>query len=479
MPLRTILGQSGSTNQSTSEFQGPVQFDQLVTFLAGVTMSSTTTPISAVGASFSGDVFFKSGRPWADVRHPSFGAKGDGTTDDTTAIQSAINTITALGGGIVYLPQGTYLTTAALTITDHNGVTIRGAGMDATTITSAQASANIITLTGSTEIDWIHICDLTLTFTNAAQSGIAISASNLKSSTVERVRITGVVSGSGITMTGGSSLNNRFVQCRIAAAVTNTATGIVTAGNTNLIENCELGNFQTALTMTSGDLSLHNAFDGGSSSTNAIKGAGNFSSVGDYFDGTWSNGNWVNITANNPVVMLFPYGLTFANINVSAVTTSGNFVLLGVGSTGITFADGSTVAYQPTIKFLKGSGSGDYTTTSTLYADVDGANLAYTVTVPTGWDAVIQASATARKLTGGGGNIAITDGTTLLSESTIDEIAAGGDNSSIGVQHVFAGDGSSHTFKLRYKSTDANQFTIANATSTLRPTIVVQLVRAN
>ncbi len=42
----------------------------------------------------------------------SYGAKGDGTTDDTAAIQSAIN---AAGGyGLVWFPQGTYLISSAL-----------------------------------------------------------------------------------------------------------------------------------------------------------------------------------------------------------------------------------------------------------------------------------------------------------------------------------------------------------------------------
>ena len=39
----------------------------------------------------------------------TFGAKGDGTTDDTLAIQSAINYLNALGGGTLYFPNGIYL----------------------------------------------------------------------------------------------------------------------------------------------------------------------------------------------------------------------------------------------------------------------------------------------------------------------------------------------------------------------------------
>ena len=38
-----------------------------------------------------------------------FGAKGDGKTDDTRAIQSAINQVAGKGGGVVYFPAGIYL----------------------------------------------------------------------------------------------------------------------------------------------------------------------------------------------------------------------------------------------------------------------------------------------------------------------------------------------------------------------------------
>src|SRR5471030_418337 len=41
-----------------------------------------------------------------------FGAKGDGTIKDTVAIQEAIDRCSILGGGIVTVPAGTYLTGA-------------------------------------------------------------------------------------------------------------------------------------------------------------------------------------------------------------------------------------------------------------------------------------------------------------------------------------------------------------------------------
>lgn len=68
--------------------------------------------------------------PLFNVRDPTYGAKGDGTTDDTAAIASAIAAAVAAGGGTVHLPQGTYLVTrnsAADSITADN-IRVSGAG---------------------------------------------------------------------------------------------------------------------------------------------------------------------------------------------------------------------------------------------------------------------------------------------------------------------------------------------------------------
>src|SRR5689334_15790771 len=57
-----------------------------------------------------------------------YGAKGDGVTDDTQAIQNAINACPA--GQVVYVPAGTYRLNSQLTIA--KGIVLRGAGPSAT-----------------------------------------------------------------------------------------------------------------------------------------------------------------------------------------------------------------------------------------------------------------------------------------------------------------------------------------------------------
>lgn len=74
-----------------------------------------------------------------DVR--AYGAKGNGVADDTAAIQAALTAATDAGGGIVYIPPGSYLTTTALNIGANTQV--RGAGL-ASKITQATADSPVL-----------------------------------------------------------------------------------------------------------------------------------------------------------------------------------------------------------------------------------------------------------------------------------------------------------------------------------------------
>src|SRR5216110_536056 len=71
------------------------------------TLSTTGT------ATLNGDVLMCSGRPWIDVK--CNGAVGDGTHDDTTAIQTTINTAVT-NNWPVHIAPGKYKVTTKITI---------------------------------------------------------------------------------------------------------------------------------------------------------------------------------------------------------------------------------------------------------------------------------------------------------------------------------------------------------------------------
>lgn len=91
-----------------------------------------------------------------------FGAKGDDTTDDTTAVQAAINAVKANGGGSVMIPKGTYKISAALVI-DSSNVRIIGDGI-ASKIKTYSQTAHVFTVaaSGGGEIDNIIFRDFSI-----------------------------------------------------------------------------------------------------------------------------------------------------------------------------------------------------------------------------------------------------------------------------------------------------------------------------
>lgn len=75
------------------------------------------------------------------VKAIEFGAVGDDTTDDTAAIQAAIDAAEADGGGIVFFPPGTYRVTA--TVFMRTGVSLLGVGAANSLIRSESASVSL------------------------------------------------------------------------------------------------------------------------------------------------------------------------------------------------------------------------------------------------------------------------------------------------------------------------------------------------
>ena len=107
---------------------------------------SATNGNMAVFSGPSGTIIADSGVPIYSVKF--YGAKGDGTTDDTVAIQAAITACVAAGGGTVFFPSGTYKITGTLAAT--SVVVFEGQGQFISTLLFANGSADCITFIGAT-----------------------------------------------------------------------------------------------------------------------------------------------------------------------------------------------------------------------------------------------------------------------------------------------------------------------------------------
>lgn len=85
---------------------------------------------------------------WLNVK--AFGATGNSTTDDTVAIQNALNTANTNGGGVVYVPRGTYKLTAALNV--FAGTTLLGDGQQSSILSQSSTTANGLTCTDAVAV---------------------------------------------------------------------------------------------------------------------------------------------------------------------------------------------------------------------------------------------------------------------------------------------------------------------------------------
>ena len=139
-----------------------------------------------------------------------YGAKGDGTTDDTAAIQAAINAAVAANGGQVFFPTGIYLVT---TLSMKPYVTLQGAGSQSSNATKLSilkgtGGSDMVTLPTTGDYFFMRFADLTFiggknqivssnittavtiehcVFSSASEAAIRISAGSIEEWRVSNV----------------------------------------------------------------------------------------------------------------------------------------------------------------------------------------------------------------------------------------------------------------------------------------------------
>jgi hypothetical protein len=226
----TIMPVSRGTVNADTEFR--------ITNTGAITIGTTSLTFESRGASDSSNQTFLQAGTGAVSRTTQaklrdrvsvtdFGATGDGITNDTAAMQAAIDAVDAAGGGMVYFPEGTYLKSAAIDLPEN--VYLQGDSLFTTIIKNNAADIDGIALP-TTESKNSGISGLTI-FGNASDTnntGIAFdSAVAFGNLVVENTRIAYFQYGIDLFDTGW---NSTFRNVRIDFSVTNGVRGVGSSG---------------------------------------------------------------------------------------------------------------------------------------------------------------------------------------------------------------------------------------------------------
>lgn len=306
---------------------------------------------------------------WINVKAAAYGAVGNGVADDTTAIQNALNA-TPLGG-VVYLPAGTYATSAPLTIPPQ--VTLMGSHSSHIDTTTC-AIKPLASFTGAAVISMVDQATGGYSVLSNQQRilGITLDGSNLTGSTIHGLQATGYVHGviledlqiykmpsHGVAITSnGSGVAYSWRGTRIAANTCGSAGFSFAMTDCTWIDCEAIGNGGDGFSIVAqpsnsqflGCRSEYNqngfAFSGAWSGGNANGGG---LMTGCTTDGNVRNGILITATGDNPLTIVGYYGRrdgsngtlgggSYAGINCTAstipVTIDAPVVLTGIANGG-------------------------------------------------------------------------------------------------------------------------------------------------
>ena len=161
-----------------------------------------------------------------------FGATGNGTTDDTTAINAAL----AIGGPI-WVPAGTYKTTDSLVVSV-SGTHVSGAGEGATVIAPSSTTSDVWLVSNSIGMEFCSIRNFTIAPSAVQTAGAAIHQSGLANIIqYSGIRITRGYIGFFIETTTGvvARISDFYIQSC-------TSVGILLGSSTGLVQDAFISN---------------------------------------------------------------------------------------------------------------------------------------------------------------------------------------------------------------------------------------------
>jgi len=254
-----------------------------------------------------------------------FGLKGDGTTDDAAALQTAIDTISAAGGGALVLEPKTYRINSTVAL--KSNVTLRGVG-DLTVI-ALGANAVMLSIGAITNVtlENFKLDGRRATYTNTANTGIygpaPGGASNIRLSAVTVQS----VAGAGILLLASSGTHTTNVVIRNSVTDDTGAHGIITQDYVDqvTITNTRVSNFGMLYADRPGITVSRNGSDVIVTNNLVI---GSPSALGTSVHGISLDGVTRATVANNTITGTIGYGIeiTGAAAVLSRVAVTGNAI---------------------------------------------------------------------------------------------------------------------------------------------------------
>lgn len=166
---------------------------------------------------FSNSVTFAGARPWRDIMAPEYGAKCDGT-DDTAAIQAAINATNTSQPETVFVPPGcTFHIYSTLTI-NRNNLAFLGGAQNGSIIQSHFDGPAVTLNSAAGALSYINIKDIEFDSVDTGTNTIGIlltGANAINLSNFENIHIRGFYTGIKNTVTAADYGHNHFSNLRM------------------------------------------------------------------------------------------------------------------------------------------------------------------------------------------------------------------------------------------------------------------------
>lgn len=268
----------------------------------------------------------------------AYGAKGDGTTNDTAAIQAAIQAAWDGGGGEVWFPPGTFLMSTnggiqfptPTSSTSYRMVRLKGSGAQGGGTTIKFTGTGFAFTIGSADPVWdaryCYIEDMSIVGTGSSNPSGAVKFNHSRLCELKRLNIqdfTGNINNAAIDILGGAGLHNYFhmiEHCRIVSTPigirmsSDNATGV--GANSNWVKNCVFGSHATYAIL----------IDGGD--TNVIEQC--------EFNGTISTAIYIVNTATNTKLLCDHFDGPSVKCVVASAGVTDTYIIAASGSGTIT-----------------------------------------------------------------------------------------------------------------------------------------------